>query len=269
VELGIPVCAAAPSVTGLFGRQLNLQRALVLCISQSGRSPDILTQAAAAHKSGALCVALVNDQTSPLAELADVVVPLSVGEEKAVAATKSYLATLSAILQLVAFWANNTGLQQALTQLPEQLQQAVDAAPQLTQSFVSPLKHCVVLGRSFGYAISREIALKLKEVLGIHAESFSSAEFLHGPVTLVANKLGVIDIDIEDESATAHRAQIAEIAQRGGIMTQLHTVGTQLHPRTAALTVLQRFYLDIEQIAVSMGRDPDRPVGLNKVTKTV
>jgi len=269
VELGIPVCAAAPSVTGLFGRQLNLKRALVLCISQSGRSPDILTQAAAARKSGALCVALVNDQSSPLAELADVVVPLLVGEEKAVAATKSYLATLSAILQLVAFWANNPSLQQALTVLPKQLHQAVDAPPQLTQSFVDPLKHCVVLGRSFGYAISREIALKLKEVLGIHAESFSSAEFLHGPVTLVANKLGVIDIDLEDESAIAHRAQIAEIAQRGGIMAQLHTVGTELHPRTAALTVLQRFYLDIEQIAVSMGRDPDRPVGLNKVTKTV
>lgn len=268
-ELGVPVCAAAPSVTGLFGKKLKLSNALVLCISQSGRSPDILTQAKAARESGAICVALVNDTSSPLAELADVVLPLQAGEEKAVAATKSYLATLSALLQLVAHWAQNEELQQALFKLPEQLQQAVEAPAQLTQEFISPLRHCVVLGRSFGYAISREIALKLKEVCGIQAESFSSAEFLHGPVTLVANKLGVIDIDLNDESAKAHRDQIREIASRGAILSQICPVGTDLHPRTAPLTVLQRFYLDIENIAVAMGRDPDSPVGLNKVTQTV
>lgn len=104
VEMGIPVSAAAPSVSSIYGQTLNLQRALVIAISQSGRSPDILAQAKAAKESGALCVALVNDETSPLAELADCVVPLRANKELAVAATKSYLATLSALLQVVGYW---------------------------------------------------------------------------------------------------------------------------------------------------------------------
>ena len=104
VELGIPVTASAPSVTSVYGKNLDLAGVLVLVISQSGRSPDILMQTQIAKDSGALCVALVNDQTSPLAGIVDAVLPLRAGEEKAVAATKSYLATLSAIIQLAAHW---------------------------------------------------------------------------------------------------------------------------------------------------------------------
>lgn len=269
VELNVPVCAAAPSVTSIYGQSLKLDRALVICISQSGRSPDILTQVDAARKAGALVVALVNDESSPLAEKANVVVPLCAEKEHAVAATKSYLATLSALLQLVAHWGKKSDLLSALNTLPQHLADTVASPTQLSAAFITPLKHCVVLGRGFGYAISREIALKLKEVCGIHAESFSSAEFLHGPVTLVANQLPVLDLRIEDESATAHGEQMAELARRGAPIASMHQIGSDVHPRLAPLTLLQRFYLDIEQIACSMGRNPDAPVGLNKVTQTL
>jgi glucosamine--fructose-6-phosphate aminotransferase (isomerizing) len=269
VEMGIAVTASAPSVNSIYGTQLSLERALVLVISQSGRSPDILAQTMAAKKSGALCVALVNDQSSPLAQMVDVVLPLHAGEEKAVAATKSYIATLSVLLQLIAYWKQDQQLIDALLDLPKHLQQAIDAPAQLCTDYVRTLAHCVVLGRGFGYAISREIALKLKEVCGVHAEAFSSAEFLHGPVTLVEKKLAIIDVCINDEAYHSHFEQIQEVQRRGAKLCKLSQSSEYIHPRLAPLTILQRFYLDIENIAVSLGQDPDCPAGLKKVTQTL
>ena len=267
--IGLPVVAAAPSIASVYKKQLQLRDALVICISQSGRSPDILAQVAMAKHTGALVVALVNDTSSPLAEQADFVVPLFVGPEKAVAATKSYLATLSALLQLVAVWSADAELQTAVTHLPELLLEAQQLPPQLTANAVANVKHCVVLGRGPGYAISREIALKLKEVCGIHAEAFSSAEFLHGPVTLVKDQFAIIDVSIEDEAYQAHKAQIAEVQSRGASLVHLHHGQLASHPRVLPLLLLQRFYLDVEAVARSRGVNPDAPPGLNKVTKTV
>lgn len=269
VEIGLPVAAAAPSIASVYNKSLQLTDALVLVISQSGRSPDILAQVEMAKRSGAMVVALVNDTSSPLAEQAHYVLPLHVGAEKAVAATKSYLATLSAILQLVAQWSGNAALQQAVLNLPQQLQQAVEAKQQLSSSALEKVVHLVVLGRGLGYAISREIALKLKEVCGIHAEAFSSAEFLHGPVTLVKNQFAIVDVTVEDETLTAHHSQIADVTSRGAAVVQLHHQGLNAHPRVLPLLVLQRFYLDVEVVARSRGINPDAPPGLNKVTKTV
>ncbi|MEO3877234.1 glucosamine-6-phosphate deaminase NagB-II [Rheinheimera fenheensis] len=269
IELGLPVAAAAPSIASVYNKALQLADALVLVISQSGRSPDILAQVEMAKRSGAMVVALVNDTSSPLAEQAHFVLPLHVGAEKAVAATKSYLATLSAILQLVSVWSGNHELQQALAQLPQRLRAAIALPAQLKAEALGAVAHLVVLGRGLGYAISREIALKLKEVCGIHAEAFSSAEFLHGPVTLVKNQFAIVDVTVEDESLSAHQAQIAEVTRRGAAVVQLHHRGISAHPRLLPLLVLQRFYLDVEVVARSRGINPDAPPGLNKVTKTV
>lgn len=101
-ELAIPVIAAAPSVASVYGKRLQLENAVLIAISQSGSSPDILTQVEHAKETGAFCIAMVNDGKSPLSRRVDAVLPLYAGEETAVAATKSYLASLSAILQLVA-----------------------------------------------------------------------------------------------------------------------------------------------------------------------
>ncbi len=269
IEVGLPVAAAAPSIASVYNKQLDLTGALVLVISQSGRSPDILAQVAMAKAAGALVIALVNDESSPLAEQADQVIPLNVGAEKAVAATKSYLATLSALLQLVAAWSGNHQLQDAVISLPELLERAIELPAQLTAESLEGVQHLVVLGRGPGYAISREIALKLKEVCGIHAEAFSSAEFLHGPVTLVKDQFAIVDVSIADEANAAHQAQIAEVRSRGASIVHLHHADLLSNARVLPLALLQRFYLDVEAVARSRGVNPDAPPGLNKVTKTV
>ena len=269
IELGIPVSSSAPSVQSIYKRNVKLNYALVLVISQSGGSPDIIAQAKAAKAAGALTLALVNTPNSPLHNIVDAEIPLHAGPELAVAATKSYLATLSALLHLVACWKNDPALLAGLNRVPFFMRGAIAAKPCLQQSFFADLKHCVVLGRGFGYAISREIALKLKEVLSVHAEAFSSAEFLHGPVTLVERKLAIIDITISDESFNAHSELMLDINNRGARTIKIDMPNSECHPRCLPLLALQRFYLDIEFIAREMGLDPDAPPGLKKITKTL
>ncbi len=269
IEVGVPTFAAAPSVASVYGKALKLDKALAIVISQSGRSPDILSQAQMAKDAGAYTIALVNDETSPLAELVDDVLPLKAGPENSVAATKSYLATLSALLQLAANWGKNEELINALQTLPAGLQKAIDSEVQLSAEALADTRNLVVLGRGLGFAVSKEIALKLKEVCSIHAEAFSSAEFLHGPVTLVAQKLTIIDCHVNDESATAHKEQVVEVTNRGADMIHLDQVVNNIHPRLAPLLVLQRFYLDVEKVALAKGFNPDEPQGLKKVTRTL
>ncbi len=270
IELGIPTFAAAPSVASIYGKQLNLDGCLVLIVSQSGQSPDILEQAKQSKNAGAFCIALLNKQQSPLADIVDEVIPLSVGDEISVAATKSFLATLSALLQLVAYWSEQDSLIQALESLPAKLTMAVHAKPQLYLEDLRDITNLVVLARGLGYAVSKEIALKLKEVLAIHAEAFSSAEFLHGPVALVANDLKMIQLEVADESLTSHLQQVTGLKQRGVEMINLHhNFVDSIHPRLAPLMILQRFYLDLETIAVAKGINPDKPIGLKKVTETL
>ncbi|WP_153914120.1 glucosamine-6-phosphate deaminase NagB-II [Shewanella sp. TC10] len=269
IEVGIPTFAAAPSVASVYGKSLQLEGGLVIVISQSGRSPDILAQARMAKSAGAFCVALVNDETAPIKDIVDVVLPLRAGEEKAVAATKSYLATLSAIVQLTAEWTQSESLAAAVDSMPSALQTAVDSEPQLTPESLEGVNNLVVLGRGLGYAVTKEIALKMKEVCSIHAESFSSAEFLHGPVTLVEKKLAIVDACINDESFESHVEQIDNVTQRGADLVHLNQTSTEIHPRVAPLALLQRFYIDVAAVAVARGIDPDQPEGLKKVTQTL
>ena len=145
IEVGIPVCAAAPSVSSVYNKTLKLEKTLVIIISQSGRSPDILAQATMAKEAGALTLALVNDEASPLAALVDVVLPLGAGPEISVAATKSYLSTLSALLQMTAHWTQNQELIDALPTLPQALTQVTQAEPQLTNDNLNGAKNLVVL----------------------------------------------------------------------------------------------------------------------------
>jgi len=269
IETGIATFGAAPSVATVYNKKLKLNKTLVIVISQSGRSPDILEQTKQAKAAGALCIALVNDESSPLVQLVDWVYPLSVGVEKSVAATKSYLATIAAIIQLVAVWSGSLSMIQALDQIPKLLDDAAKAPAQLKARDLEQLVNLVVIGRGLGFAIGNEIALKMKEVCGLHAESFSSAEFLHGPVTLVDEAFTLINIGINDETKAVHDAQIEALKSRGARIVKLFQVDANVHPRIAPLAILQRFYLDIEAIAVERGLDPDRPPGLNKVTKTL
>ncbi len=248
---------------------MDLQQALVIVISQSGRSPDILSQAQMAKAAGAYCIALVNDETSPLGDIVDDVLPLNAGPEISIAATKSYLATLSALTQMVAHWTENQALIDALNDLPQALSDMINSPPQLTSQAIDGAQNMVVLGRGLGFAVAKEMALKLKEVSSIHAEAFSSAEFLHGPVTLVEQGLAILNCSVRDESLASHQQQIDEVNGRGGDIVTIKQINNDIHPRLAAFTVLQRFYLDVAEIAITRGFNPDQPQGLKKVTETV
>ena len=269
IETGVPTFSAAPSVASVYGKKLKLSQSFVIVISQSGRSPDILAQAEMAKNAGAYCVALVNDETSPLKDIVDDIFPLCAGVEVSVAATKSYLATLSALLQMTAYWSKNQELINALNTLPSALRSMIDSDAQLTPLSLDGVKNMIVLGRGLGYAVSKEIALKLKEVCSIHAEAFSSAEFLHGPVTLVEQGLVILNCAVNDEGAVSHQELIEEMTQRGADLIHLRQTDMNVHPRLAPLVVLQRFYIDVAGVAVSRGFNPDKPKGLKKVTKTL
>jgi len=269
IELGIPTLHAAPSVATLYNAQLKLDNVLVIAISQSGQSPDILSIMKMATDQKAMTLALVNDVTSPLAELSDHVLPLAVGEELAIAATKSYLATLACLLQLVAYWKADKELIQAVDSIPVSLAKAVASKAILTAKDLKNIGHMIVIGRGFGFAVGMEVALKLKEVCAVQAEAFSSAEFLHGPVRIVSEHFKIIDLHINDESAEVHSDQSKGLAQRGAEIIPLAPAMDSVHPRIEPLCILQRFYLDLERTGRQLGFDPDHPEGLKKVTETI
>lgn len=268
VELGIPVCSSAPSVFSVFNSTLNLSKALVLVISQSGGSPDIIAQTKSARRSGAMTIGLVNVPNSPLSEQLDAELRIGAGEENAVAATKSYLLTLSAIAHLVACWKPELHLLASLNYLPRLLPKVYELKSNIDPKLMATIKHCVILGRGFGYAVAREMALKMKEVLSIHAEAFSSAEFLHGPVTLTNSQLQIFSVNVPDESEVLHQDIISDVTTRGSPPIDLTSSLPNVHMRLAPLVSMLKFYIDLEVAAKVLNKDPDNPPGLTKVTKT-
>lgn len=273
-QLGIVTASASPSVGSVYEVEQKLRGALYLVISQSGKSPDLLRNAEAARDAGARVVALVNVEDSPLAQLADTVIPLHAGPERSVAATKSYLSSLSAILQLVAHWKNEAPLLDALAQLPDELRAAwqADWSP-LTDGLVDA-HNLFVLGRGLGLAAAQEAALKFKETCGLHAEAYSSAEVKHGPMALVGPGFPVLCFAQPDETEAGMLALAQEFRTRGAQVWVSSANGDlplvkASHPACAPLLTIQSFYRAINALALRRGHNPDVPPHLNKVTETV
>ncbi|HEY5971086.1 MAG TPA: SIS domain-containing protein [Pseudoxanthomonas sp.] len=272
-QLGIVTASASPSVGSVYEAKQQLRNALYLVISQSGKSPDLLRNAEAAREAGARVVALVNVEDSPLAQLADTVIPLHAGPEHSVAATKSYLSSLSAILQLVAHWKNEAPLLDALPKLPQALDNAwqADWSP-LTEGLVDA-HNLFVLGRGLGLAAAQEAALKFKETCGLHAEAYSSAEVKHGPMALVGPGFPVLCFAQPDETEAGTLALAKEFRARGAQVwvSSAHgdlPLAQAPHPACAPLLTIQSFYRAINALALRRGHNPDVPPHLNKVTET-
>ncbi|MGE4459675.1 MAG: SIS domain-containing protein [Stenotrophomonas sp.] len=273
-RLGLVTASASPSVGSVYEARQQLQGALYLVISQSGKSPDLLRNAEAAKAAGARVVALVNVEDSPLAQLADTVIPLGAGAERSVAATKSYLASLAAILQLCAYWRDDPTLIAALDALPAALTLAWQCDwSALTEGLVDA-HNLFVVGRGPGLAAAQEAALKFKETCGLHAEGYSSAEVKHGPMALVGRDFPVLAFAQPDETGAGTRALADEFAARGA-RVWLAGEGGDLpvaaapHPLCAPLLTVQSFYRAINALALRRGHNPDLPPHLNKVTETV
>lgn len=272
-QLGIVTASASPSVGSVYAAPLHLRGALYIVISQSGKSPDLLRNAEAAKAAGARVVALVNVEDSPLAQVADVVIPLGAGPES-VAATKSYLASLAAVLQLGAVWKNDPALLAALEALPQQLRNAWQADWSALTAGLVPAHNLFVLGRGLGLGAAQEAALKFKETCGLHAEAYSSAEVKHGPMALVGPGFPVLVFEQPDETGAGTRALAEEFRARGAQVWLAASSGDlplaeAAHPACAPLLTVQSFYRAINALALQRGNNPDLPPHLNKVTETV
>lgn len=271
--LGIPVAAAAPNIASVYHRPLRLDGQLFLAVSQSGRSDDLVANAAMAREAGALTAALVNATDSPLAAACDIVLPICAGPERSVAATKTFVASLAALLRLVAHWTEDERLTAALGRLPQRLAAAGELDWSAALDAIAAAPSLIAIGRGPTLAIAREAALKLKEIANLHAEAFSGAEFLHGPVALVSTRYPILVLMPSDAAAEGLHRLIADLRGKGAALFTAAPGGplpvlAPDHPETDALCLIQSFYAMTVRLAERLGIDPDRPRHLQKVTRT-
>lgn len=280
-RLGLPVASLGPSVHTLYGARLNLAGALVIAISQSGASPDVVESLAMARAGGATTLALVNVEDSPLARAAEFVVPLRCGPERAVAATKSFMASLTALLPLAAELGDDPALLAAFEGLPEVLTRALELEPQAAERAerYRYADNALVLARGLHFGIAQEAALKLKETSGLHAEAYSAAEFAHGPKRLLAEGYPVLGFTSADAAQEATAQAYRDLAAGGadlllfgtgeveGLTRQLRTPASG-HPLTDPVVSVLAFYLFAAHLSLGRGLNPDEPPLLRKVTET-
>lgn len=273
---GVLTSSASPSVGSIYEATPDLTGAIVLAISQSGKSPDLLSAAERAMTNGACLVAMVNDEQSPLAEMADFLIPLDAGPERSVAASKSFIASLAAVLDLLAAWTGNMDIDAALAKLPDQLAEAWELDWSAALPALRSIGAMYVVGRGHGLGVAQEAALKLKETCAIHAEAFSAAEVRHGPMTVVRPGFPVLFFAQSDESLDSVAALTSEFSARGASVMSAGVPGAPgtvlpvvaADPLTAPVLQISSFYRLANALALQRGRDPDRPPHLSKVTET-
>jgi len=266
------------SLVTLYGAPLVTRNTLAVGISQSGRSPDLIEPIKLFRRGGGTTVALVNVVDSPLAEAAEWQLPLHAGAERSVAATKSFICSLSAGARLVGQWMHDDELLAALNELPEALERACALDWSAGIAALAGAERMMVIGRGTGFGIAQEAALKFKETCGIQAEVFSSAEVQHGPMALIdagypllvfaprgAAQDGLLTLA---EQMRARRANVLLAAPSDIGERQLTLVTTGL-PDFDPIAAVQSFYLLVEAVARARGRNPDEPPHLNKVTRTL
>lgn len=269
--------SAAPSLSSIYEANTDMRGVLFLAISQSGKSPDLLAATENARASGALTVAFCNTAEAPLMSAVDVAVPLHAGRESSVAATKSYIASLSCIAQFVASWTQQFDLSESLAKLPPQLERAWECDWHAGVSALGSAVNLFVVARGFGLAAAQEAALKLKETCGLHAEAFSSAEVRHGPMALVRAGFPVLMFGQDDETRSGIEQLATEFAGRGAqvLLAGARAPGAQslpfvvAHPVIQPILTIQSFYRMANDLSLARGLDPDTPPHLNKVTETV
>lgn len=275
---GIPVASVGPSIASIYARPLRLQGAACIGISQSGKSPDIVAMTNAAHAGGALTVAITNFADAPMALAAAYCLPLAAGLEQSVAATKTFINSVVAGLALLAEWQDDAPLRHAVADLPNTFANALTMDWEPLSNRLSRAQQAFVLGRGPGFAIAAEMALKLKETCGLHAESYSAAEVLHGPAAIVQDRFPVLSLAVQDAALPQITATAERLAGQGADVfitgtaakgcTTLPAV-TDLHPLLAPLVNAVSFYAFVERLARRRGFDPDTPPHLRKVTQTL
>ena len=279
----LPVALATPSLFSIYCTPPQLRDALVMGISQSGQSPDIVAVLEEGQRQGAPTLAVTNDPDSPLAARADYVMPLHAGEERAVAATKTYTAQLTALALLSCALGDDPDRLEALRRVPLAVEGVLNREELIADAAerYRYMETCVVLGRGYNYATAFEIALKLKELNYLIAEPYSSADFMHGPIAVIGSGFPALVVAPNGKMFDTMRDFTLELKSRGAelliisdrqdllaeAVTPLplpESVPEWLSP-IVAIVPGQLFAL---HLTLTKGYDPDQPQGLQKVTIT-
>jgi glucosamine--fructose-6-phosphate aminotransferase (isomerizing) len=282
-ENRLTVALATPTLYTIYQRPPQLADALVIGISQSGASPDIVAVLEEGQRQGALTVAITNEPDAPLAETAGHVVDLHAGEERSVAATKTYTASLAAIAALSAALAEDEARWEALVALPSIAQAVLAQIDELGEQVdrYRYMRECAVIGRGYNYASAHEIALKLTELTYVLSDPYSAADFQHGPIAMVEPGFPVMVLAPEGAVATEMVALLAQLRERGAELIVLSPLEEALAlARTALplpsgvpewlspLVMVMPGQMFALAATISRGLDPDHPRGLRKVTLT-
>ncbi|MDA3023121.1 MAG: SIS domain-containing protein [Actinomycetota bacterium] len=285
IRLGLPVALAAPSITSIHGAELRLRDIVVIAVSQSGASPDVVSVVVNAVAQGAPTLAVTNDPTSPLARAATTVLDLGAGPERAVAATRTYTASLAMLLLVAAglgdsdFEAEMVG---GLATVPDLMERTlIDAADPVERLIADGTpQHLVVVGRGYDYATASETALKVRELSRTVAESFSPPDLLHGPIAAVGPDTTVLLVATDAATIVDHRELVRVVAAQGARTVAITTDAdlaavcdrvVLLQPLPGWLTPFTAILpgqLLAAGLARAAGLDPDNPDGLTKVTRT-
>ena len=276
-RLGRLVASMPMSLVTLYQSQIRCDGLASLAFSQSGQSPDLVSPTRYFRDCGALTCAFVNDAASPLARAAEWLFPLHAGEERSVAATKSFIAQLVAGARLVASWQDDAALAAALEALPHAMQRALagDWTPAIP--VLERVDRLFVVGRGLSLPVAMEAALKFKETCGIQAEAFSGAEIQHGPMALIEEGYPLLVFAPRGpaqagllELAAAMRARGARVllAAPAGVPDAALPLVEAPHPELDPVCAIQGFYPMVEALARARGNDPDSPRHLKKVTRT-
>lgn len=272
-HLGIACAPAAPNIASVYRKEMRLKDQLFLSISQSGRSDDLVEFARMAKTAGAITAAMVNDTASPLAAASDIVLPIGAGPEYSVAATKTFVASLAALLRLTGAWTEDAVFATALERLPGRLATASELDWSIALGPLTDATSLLVLGRGPTLAVAREAALKFKETCDLPAEPFSSAEFMHGPVSLVDRHYPVLIFMPTDAAAKGLNELAADLRGKGGSVFVTGEAGGLAalppeHPDADAICLIQSLYGLLVGLAGRRGTNVDQPRHLRKVTRT-
>ncbi len=276
-RLGRLVTSLPMSLITLYQSKIQCAGLVSMAFSQSGQSPDLVAPMKFFTEGGACTAAFVNQPDSPLARAANWVFPLHAGEEKSVAATKSFIAQCVAGARVVARWQDDAGLQNAIASLPESLERAVAADWSAGVEILRNSDRLFVIGRGIGLPIAMEAALKFKETCAIQAEAFSGAEVKHGPMALISDGYPLLIMAPRGPAQAGLLALADEMRGRGATVLLAAPIGTpgcnlgivetasiDLDP----ICMIQSFYPMVEALSRARGFDPDRPRHLAKVTRT-
>ncbi|MEO0917475.1 MAG: SIS domain-containing protein [Pseudomonadota bacterium] len=266
--LRIPVASVGPSIASVYGKELEMTGLAALAISQSGGSEDISALCRSFAQTGGYVVALTNTANSALASTSHQVIDISAGPERAVAATKSFLNSVVAGLWLVAHWADDDDLAQALHRLPERMRE--DDEVEAFEGIVDALSNAqktMIIARGAGLGLAHEFALKLLETCAIHATSYSGAEVLHGPSAVLRDGYPVIALTAGH--AKGMEQALDRLPGQGAHLITLPSRAAVDHPLVDPLLDVQPFYRVAARLSKQRGLDPDNPLHLRKVTNTL